>query len=131
MVYKVEKHSIPYGYELIMDLHECDVSKFNRKSLESYFAEICNAIDMEKCECYFWDDVGVPAEERQTSPRTKGTSAVQFILTSTIVVHTLDLLEVVYVNIFSCKSFDRQRAEILTQEWFEAKQVTSHFLKRS
>ena len=58
---------------------------------------------MEKCEVHFWDDVGVPLEEQQTLPNTKGTSAVCFILTSTIVVHTLDLLRAVYVNIFSCK----------------------------
>ena len=62
---------------------------------------------MEKCQVHYWDDVGVPPEERQTSPLTKGTSAVCFILTSAIVVHTLDDLGAVYVNIFSCKEFDR------------------------
>jgi len=126
----VKQHS-PYGFELIMDLHECDVLKFNRKSLEIYFEELCKAIDMEKCECYFWDDVGVPVEERQTSPHTKGTSAVQFILTSSIVIHTLDLLEAAYINIFSCKTFDRNKAEALTQKWFAAKKLTSHFLYRN
>lgn len=124
------KQDKPYGFELIMDLHGCDVSKFNRKCLKNYFTRLCNAIDMKKCECYFWDDVGVPVEERQTSPHTKGTSAVQFILTSSIVVHTLDLLEVVYINIFSCKWFDKDKAEELTQGWFGAKQLKSHFLER-
>ena len=33
------KHNNPYGYELVMDLHGCDVSKFNRKSLEDYFKD--------------------------------------------------------------------------------------------
>ena len=92
-----------YGYELIIDLHGCDVKTFNRESLDNYFENICNAIDMQRCEMHFWDDVGVPDNEKQTSPHTKGTSAVQFILTSTIVVHTLDLLGAVYINIFSCK----------------------------
>ncbi len=124
------KQGVPYGFELIVDLHGCDVSKFSRQSIEGYFAELCDAIDMKKCECYFWDDVGVPIEERQTSPHTKGTSAVQFILTSSIVVHTLDLLEAAYINIFSCKSFDSNKAKEFTQEWFEAKKLTSHFLER-
>lgn len=124
------KQDVSYGFELIMDLHECDVSKFNRKSLENYFTELCNAINMKKCECYFWDDVGVPVEDRQTSPHTKGTSAVQFILTSSIVVHTLDLLEAAYINIFSCKSFDKNKAEKFTQIWFGAEQLKSHFLER-
>lgn len=120
----------PYGFELIMDLHDCNVSKFNRTSLRKYFTKLCKAIEMKKCELYFWDDVGVPTEEKQTSPHTKGTSAVQFILTSTIVIHTLDLLKTVYVNIFSCKSFDRKIAEKLTKEWFDAKKLKSHFIER-
>ena len=41
---------IPYGLELIMDLHDCNVSKFNRQSLRGYFIKLCNAIDMERCE---------------------------------------------------------------------------------
>ena len=113
-----------------MDLHDCDVSKFNRTSLRKYFVKVCKAIDMERCELHFWDDVGVPPEERQTLPHAKGTSAVQFILTSTIVIHTLDLLEAAYINIFSCKPFDRQVAEELTKEWFSAKECRSHFIER-
>ncbi len=61
---------------------------------------------MECCDLYFWDDLGVPNEDQQTDPKTKGTSAVQFILTSTIVIHTLDLMKSAYINIFSCKKFD-------------------------
>ncbi|MHC4259684.1 MAG: S-adenosylmethionine decarboxylase [Planctomycetota bacterium] len=119
-----------YGFELIMDLHGCDVSRFNRESLDGYFEKVCKAIDMQKCERYWWDDVGVPEEERQTSPHTKGTSAVQFILTSTIVIHTLDLLKAVYVNIFSCKPFDREVAEQVTKEWFGANGCRTHFIER-
>ncbi len=127
---ELSKKKDPYGFELIMDLHNCNVSKFSRESLRGYFAKLCEAIDMERSDLHFWDDVGVPFEERQTSPRTKGTSAVQFILTSTIVVHTLDLLGTVYANIFSCKPFDEKIAEKLTKDWFEAKKCRSHFIER-
>ncbi len=118
----------PYGFELIMDLHGCDVSTFNRDSLRKFFENLCVEIKMTRCELHFWDDVGVPIEEQQTSPHTKGTSAVQFILTSTIVIHTLDLLKAVYINIFSCKEFDKNKAEKLTKEWFGAKECRSHFI---
>lgn len=119
-----------YGFELIMDLHGCNVSTFNRRSLDGYFEKLCKAIDMEKCERYWWDDVGVPDEDKQTSPHTKGTSAVQFILTSTIVVHTLDLLKAAYINIFSCKPFDEKVAEQITKEWFGANECRTHFIER-
>jgi len=120
-----------YGYELILDLHECDSSTFNRKGLDSFFTELCKLIEMERCEVHFWDDVGVPLEEQQTEPHTKGTSAVCFILTSTIVVHTLDLLKVVYVNIFSCKEFDPKTAEEFTRKWFGAQKGSAKLIDRN
>lgn len=113
-----------------MDVHQCDVATFNRNSLDQFFSKLCDLIDMEKCAVHFWDDVGVPEEEQQTSPQTKGTSAVCFILTSTIVVHTLDLLGAVYVNIFSCKEFDPAAAERFTREWFGGEVAKSTFIER-
>ncbi len=126
----VKNFGNPYGFELILDLHGCDVTKFSRTSIDDYFEKLCKAINMVKCERYFWDDVGVAREERQTSPRTKGTSAVQFILTSNIVVHTLDDLAAVYVNIFSCKAFDSKVAEKITKDWFGAKKCRTHYIER-
>jgi S-adenosylmethionine/arginine decarboxylase-like enzyme len=108
----------PYGYELIVDLHHCDPATFTRESLSRFFTELCDLIDMEMCEVHFWDDVGVPLEEQQTLPHTKGTSAVCFILTSSIVIHTLDLLGAVYVNVFSCKAFDANSALEFISRWF-------------
>jgi len=107
-----------YGLELILDLHECDTRKFTRSAIKTYLKELCELIDMECCDLHFWDDVGVPEEDQQTNPKTKGTSAVQFILTSTIVIHTLDLMKAAYINIFSCKEFDTGEAAKFTARWF-------------
>ena len=119
-----------YGFELILDLHLCDVFRFTRESLKEYFTKLCEAIDMKQCELYFWDDEGVPSEERQTSPHAKGISAVQFILTSSIVIHTLDLMKNAYVNIFSCKEFDTDEAAQFTANWFDSKDWTKQVVTR-
>jgi S-adenosylmethionine/arginine decarboxylase-like enzyme len=119
-----------YGIELILDLHGCDASKFTRKSISQYFEELCILIDMQREELHFWDDIGVPDEEKQTSPHTQGTSAVQFILTSSIVIHTLDQLEAVYINIFSCKFYDPKVAEKFSVEWFSATDHSARFIDR-
>lgn len=119
-----------YGIELILDLHGCNASTFSRPSLTSFFEQLCKLIDMEQCDLHFWDDVGVPEEEQQTDPKTKGTSAVQFILTSTIVIHTLDLMKTVYVNIFSCKEFDTDVAAKFTAEWFGSTDWTANVVVR-
>lgn len=119
-----------YGKELILDIHNCDSSTFNRNSLKKYFKEICLLIDMQRAKLCWWDDHGVPLDERQTLPHTKGTTAVQFILTSNITIHTLDILENVYINIFSCKEFDTKAAEVFTKEWFNGEVVTSVTIER-
>ena len=112
-----------YGKELILDLHGCDVSQFTRPRLRKFFKELCILIDMRKEKLVWWDDFNVPLEERQSDPNLVGTSAVQFILTSSITIHTLDLLKKVYVNIFSCKDFDSDLAASFTNLWFGGKIV--------
>jgi S-adenosylmethionine decarboxylase len=114
-----------YGKEIIIDLHDCNISTFNRKSLRKYFKELCKLIDMQRAKLVFWDEVGVPEDQRQTNPHTSGTSAVQFILTSNITVHCLDLMGNVYINIFSCKDFDSGEALEYSRKFFEGRAV--HF----
>lgn len=123
-------HSKPYGIELILDLRDCDSGTFTRSSLNQYFSQLCKLIDMKRCKVHFWDDLGVAPGEQQTEPHMRGTSAVCFILTSSIVIHTLDLLKAVYVNIFSCKQFNPKVAEKFTKEWFEAGSCRATFIER-
>lgn len=110
----------PYGVELVLDLHGCDTGKFTRAHINQFFSELCTVIEMERCDVHFWDDLDLPEAQHQTHPKTKGTSAVQFILTSTIVIHTLDLMGSAYVNIFSCKQFDTEAAARFTAQWFRS-----------
>ena len=119
-----------YGVELVLDLHGCNAEKFTREDIDRFFIELCCLIDMVKFDVHFFDDVGVPEEEKQTLPHTKGTSAVCFILTSSIVIHTLDILKAVYVNIFSCKEFDAEAAADFTKRWFEAGTCDRRFIRR-
>lgn len=124
------KNHKTYGYELLLDIHDCDNKTFNRKSIDDYFTKLCEVIEMERCEVHFWDDVGVAPDEQQTEPHAVGTSAVCFILTSTIVIHTLDLLEKVFVNVFSCKDFDPDVASKFTADWFKGNVKNSTFVNR-
>ncbi len=87
-------------------------------------------IDMERCELFWWDDYGLPEEEKQTQPHLKGTSAVQFIMTSNITIHTLDLMGNVYLNIFSCKDFDTKKAADFSRKFFEGRVVNAKTIIR-
>ncbi len=119
-----------YGKELILDIHNCDSSKFNRRSIKSYIQQLCKLIEMERCKLCWWDDYGVPLEEQETEPHLKGTTAIQFIKTSNVLIHTLDLLKNVYINIFSCKDFDVDLAKNFSKEWFKGKIVNFHIIER-
>ena len=119
-----------YGVELILDLYGCDPSTFNRLSIDDYFTKLLKLIDLEKCVVHFWDDLGLPPAKCQTMPKTKGTSAVCFLVESNVTIHTLDLLGEVYVNIFSCKSFTPEPADQFTRQWFRAKSADSKFIVR-
>ena len=120
-----------YGIELILDMGSCNVSKFNRRDIKSYFGQLCKLIEMEAEDVYFWDDFRVPEEKKQKNPKTKGTTAIQFILTSNITIHTLDLLGAVFVNIFSCKDYDIKQAKDFTVRYFEAGECESMIIERS
>ncbi len=119
-----------YGKELVLDLHECDSSKFTRDSLEEYFEKLCDLIEMEREDLYFWDYEGVQEEDLPTEEHLLGTSAIQFIKTSNITIHTLEILKTVHLNIFSCKDFDEDVARDFSEEWFGGEVVSYHVVNR-
>jgi len=119
-----------YGKELILDLHRCNADKFNRESIENYFIKLCELIDMQRADLHWWDDLGLPENEKETEPHLKGTSAIQFITTSNITIHTLDILKNVYVNIFTCKDFNPETAKEFTKKWFEGEIVNEQIIIR-
>ena len=121
-----------YGPELILDLHDCDVSTFNRKSLRMFGRALCKEIGMtpHKFRSVSWDDDGAPVEDCQTSPVTKGYTAVQFLMESSILTHALELTKSAYIEVFSCKAFDRNKTKNFAKAWFGAQRITSRLIMR-
>ena len=108
-----------YGKELILDLYECDSTKFNRPAIKRFFKELCALMDMKKCDFHFWDYEGYPEEYKKAPDHLKGTSAIQFITTSNITIHTLDKLQKVFLNIFSCKDFNERQVMLFCVDFFK------------
>ena len=108
----------PYGWELTLDIHNCDTSIFTRKMFSLFFKTLCEQIDMKREDLHFWDYEDDPEGYKRAPLHLKGTSAVQFIQTSNITIHALDDLECVYLNIFSCKEFDPEDVKIMCRSWF-------------
>ena len=97
-----------YGKELIVDMYGCDHTLFTREYIKQFLIELCELIDMERCDLHFWDYVGYPEEKAAAPVHLDGTTVVQFIKTSNITIHTLDKVGEVYLNLFSCKDFNSE-----------------------
>lgn len=110
-----------YGKELILDIHDC-TEKFTRNSIKNFIDLLVYRIGMEAADFYWWD-YDDPDEKAAAPSHLKGTSAVQFITTSTIVIHTLDDLNKIYLNVFSCKDFESTVVVNLAEGWFGGKVI--------
>ena len=49
-------------------------------------------------------------------PKADGISAIQFIMTSSILAHCIDEEKKVFINCFSCKDFDTAKAKLYIQK---------------
>ena len=61
---------------------------------------------------------------------TKGYSLVQLIETSSVTGHFSDFWSTAYINIFSCKKYDKDLAKKFTKQFFKAKKIKTKFLIR-
>lgn len=118
-----------YGIELVLDLYGCNPEKINRIDIEQWLTELCDLIDMKREDLHFWDYTGFPEEKAKAPPHLKGTTAVQFITTSNVLIHALDAGEC-YVNIFTCKDFNPLDAVLFTAKWFGSESYDFHVLQR-
>lgn len=123
----VKKH---YGVHLIIDLHNCNSAMFNRKGIKRFMIGLCDAIGMERAVLHFWDYKYFPLAKHRAPAHLKGTSAVQFITTSTITIHTLDALKKVYLDIFSCRDFQEKAVVNYCRRWFSGTVAKSTFIER-
>lgn len=120
-----------YGKELILDLHEVkNTHLFTRKDLEKFVIDLCDLIDMVRCDLHFWDYEGDQEEYDKAPIHLKGTSAIQFITTSNITIHTLDEMKRVYLNIFTCKPFNEEDAIRFCKNWFDGDILNKKVIRR-
>lgn len=130
-----------YGKELILDLENCNPEKFNRKEFRNFYDELCELLGVEKGPVHFWDYSGFwyniycwifdrDSLKKNAPPHLKGTSAVQFIMTSSLVIHALDDLKTLYINIFSCDNFDEDKVSAYVKTYFEGRIVAQHNITR-
>ncbi len=115
-----------YGMELIIDLYQCDIEKIsNGDHIKKYLIELCDhVITMKRYGKAIVEHFG------HDSPITAGYSMVQLIETSCVSGHFSEHKKSAYINIFSCKWFDMDKAAQFTKEWFGAKEINKRLVDR-
>jgi len=106
-----------FGKELILDLERCELP-CNRVHISDFMIGLCHLIKMEREDLHFWDYAGDPEGYEKAEDHLKGISACQFIKTSNIIIHTIDVPKKVFLNIFSCKDYDHAQATRFSANWF-------------
>jgi len=118
-----------YGREVLVDVVNADEAMFSRQNIENFMISLCEALRLERADLHFWDyDT---EEERAGAPtHLRGVSAVQFVTTSSIVVHTLDDTQQVLVNVFGCGEIDVAVVERETIRYFSGRVSNMHSIER-
>ena len=114
-----------FGYELVMDLFDCDKKIISsKKKLQEYTDKLCKLIKMKKYGKTLLPYFGEKEEF------TKGYSLVQLIETSSITGHFSEHWKTAYINIFSCKEYNSDIAKEFTKKFFKAKKIKARLLVR-
>lgn len=114
-----------WGLSLHIDLKDCDIELITSKPyIRKYIELLCKFIDMKPFGrpkiVYFGEE-----------DRVKGYSATQLIETSLLSAHFSDSLRTAYIDIFSCKWFDVDKAINFTSAFFKGEINNVNILKRN
>lgn len=121
----MKKKSVTFGWELILNLYDCDLKVISsKKKIQEYVNKLCRLIKMKK-----YGKTWIPYFGHK-KPHTKGYSLVQLIETSSITGHFSEYKRSIYLNIFSCKAYAHKKAASFSAKFFKAGKVKATLLTR-
>lgn len=117
--------SNPWGYHTIFDCSSCNKKIITNKGyIVSFIKTIVQQIDMVA--------YGDPLIEHFAThdPDKAGFSFCQMIETSNITGHFVDKTGDAYIDIFSCKEYDVDKAESCIKFWFGPQKIKRRLFER-
>jgi S-adenosylmethionine/arginine decarboxylase-like enzyme len=102
----------PWGQHTSMDIWYCNPETIrSAEKIKEYVVKLCDLIEMKR----FGEPVVIHFGE---DDRVAGYSMFQLIETSNIAGHFRNEVNSIYIDIFSCKSYDAEAAVKFTMEFF-------------
>jgi S-adenosylmethionine/arginine decarboxylase-like enzyme len=112
-----------WGYHLIMDMSHCNKDIDKPEVIKKFLKQMVKDLDMTA--------VGEPIIKHfDTPPYGRGTTGVQILTTSTITFHSDDEKWSLYLDVFSCKSYDPKVVFDAVKKYFAPKHIGHKWLYR-
>lgn len=110
--------------QLLISLYGCNPKTLkSRESLVKYCKDVVSLVGMKA--------VGEPiVQEKYGGKIFHGHSLIQFIETSSVLVHVLEPLLGASIDIYSCRKFDIEKASRFTKNFFKARKIVSKVVQR-
>lgn len=122
-VSKLDTKPKHWGLISIMNIYDCKPELMtDTKKMKEYIIKVCKLIDMKR-----WGDCYIC---RLGEGYLEGYSVFQFIETSSITMHLDEQMNQVFVDLFSCKEYDSEKAFEFTKSFFGAKRGEIYIQKR-
>ena len=121
-VYLAEDGKKHWGFHLMMDMGACNASIAHPGAIHDFLVKLVTAIGMSP--------VGQPMIYTFNEGVEGGVSAIQMITTSNISLHGDNWNASMYLDIFSCKPFNKEAAIRMAKEQFTPKDANIRFLYR-
>jgi S-adenosylmethionine/arginine decarboxylase-like enzyme len=121
---KINEMTAPWGIQSCIDLYDCNPETIrDAEKIKQFVKELCVLIDMKR----FGETqvVHFGADEK-----VAGFSMTQLIETSLISAHFANLTNTTYLDVFSCKYYDSDKAADFAKKFFGAKEVSLQVLER-
>ena len=112
-----------WGYHMMIDASACNPDAIrSKKTIAAFVKELVKAIDMVA--------FGKPRIVMFGTGNKRGYTLVQLIETSDITAHFIEETNDIYLDIFSCKTFDPKVAIRVFDTYFASGHKKVRFLKR-
>ena len=112
-----------WGYHLMLDVARCTPKTIrSRKTIEIFTHRLVKEIDMVA--------FGKPQIVMFGEGNKKGYTLVQLIETSNICAHFCEETNDMYLDVFSCKTFNPDVVRMVVEESFRPKQMNQQFITR-
>lgn len=113
-----------WGILTSIDLYDCNPELIrSAEHIQAFVKELCDRLEVKRfgeCQVVHFGE----------NEKVSGYSMVQLIETSLISGHFANKTNAAYIDIFSCKFYEPQIAIDFTKQYFEAKDVTHHYILR-